>query len=70
MLVRDILQHYLPDRPRYFNVTVTFAASLILASISWYLLESRLRYRGRPRHQRKRVMFAEEDVRGPAGAGG
>jgi peptidoglycan/LPS O-acetylase OafA/YrhL len=56
LLVRDILYHYMPDRSRYFNVTVTFGASLMLASISWYFVESRLRVRSRARHQRPRFV--------------
>jgi peptidoglycan/LPS O-acetylase OafA/YrhL len=42
LLVRNVLYHYEPDEPVYFSALITFAASITLAALSWYLLESRV----------------------------
>jgi peptidoglycan/LPS O-acetylase OafA/YrhL len=49
LLVRDAIQHYFPGQSVYFNFVTTLAASLVLATISWRLLESKVIAAGRAR---------------------
>jgi peptidoglycan/LPS O-acetylase OafA/YrhL len=42
LLVRNILDHYHVDNSVYLNALITFSASISLATLSWYLLESRV----------------------------
>jgi peptidoglycan/LPS O-acetylase OafA/YrhL len=52
LLVRNVLYHYDPGLPVYQSASITFAVSIVLAALSWHLLESRV-LRARPsRHPR------------------
>jgi peptidoglycan/LPS O-acetylase OafA/YrhL len=47
--LRDVIQHYLPGHSVYFNFVATLTAGLVLATISWRLLESKVIAAGKAR---------------------
>jgi peptidoglycan/LPS O-acetylase OafA/YrhL len=42
LMVRNLLYHYLPGRPLYFYVLLTFVFSFAIAGASWRILEARI----------------------------
>ena len=42
LMIRNLVYHYLPGRPAYFYVLITFALSFAIADASWRMLEARV----------------------------
>ena len=49
LLLRNAIQHYVPGQTKYFYFATTTIASLMLATISWRLVESKVIAAGRAR---------------------
>jgi peptidoglycan/LPS O-acetylase OafA/YrhL len=65
LLTRDVVYHYLPNGSVDLNALLTIASSVMLASASWILIESRVLTLGRSRAERPQRRRAGAVLRSP-----
>jgi peptidoglycan/LPS O-acetylase OafA/YrhL len=54
LLIHNLLTHYVPGRSQYFYAPIVIVSSIVVAGLSWHLVESKVIRWGRPKHRDNR----------------